>query len=209
MDLTHTRPQIRGRPMTVRKRKTVGIDLGTTNTVLARNFETLPIEGGGSVMPSAVAFPPSGAKLVGKVARRRRAMDPRNTILSAKRIIGARWRSSYTTQFREHYPYDLVEGPDGWAVFNTRAGLVCPVEVGSNVARVCNHFCTGADDRDWSECASSSSPNCEVEAGKTARLKQITADCNELMDRLIEQRGLPAAAAKRTLPAVKLVCGGT
>ena len=135
MDLTHTRPQIRGRPMSVRKRKTVGIDLGTTNTVVARNFEALPMRGGRLVMPSAVAFPPSGAKLVGKAARRRRAMDPRNTILSAKRIIGARWRSSYTTQFREHYPYDLVEGPDGWAVFNTRAGLVCPVEVGSTVIR--------------------------------------------------------------------------
>jgi len=135
MDLIHTRPQIHGRLMSVRKRKTVGIDLGTTNTVVARNFETLRIEGGSSVMPSAVAFPPSGATLIGKAARRRRAMDPGNTILSAKRIIGARWRSSYTTQFRDHYPYDLVEGPDGWAVFNTRAGLVCPVEVGSTVIR--------------------------------------------------------------------------
>ena len=135
MDLIHTRPQIHGRLMSVRKRKTVGIDLGTTNTVVARNFETLRIEGGSSVMPSAVAFPPSGATLIGKAARRRRAMDPTNTILSAKRIIGARWRSSYTTQFRDHYPYDLVEGPDGWAVFNTRAGLVCPVEVGSTVIR--------------------------------------------------------------------------
>jgi molecular chaperone DnaK len=135
MDLIHTRPQIHGRLMSVRKRKTVGIDLGTTNTVVARNFETLRIEGGSSVMPSAVAFPPSGATLIGKAARRRRAMDPGNTILSAKRIIGARWRSSYTTRFRDHYPYDLVEGPDGWAVFNTRAGLVCPVEVGSTVIR--------------------------------------------------------------------------
>ena len=135
MDLIHTRPQIHGRPMSVRKRKTIGIDLGTTNTVVARNFETLRIEGGSSVMPSAVAFPPSGATLIGKAARRRRAMDPTNTILSAKRIIGARWRSSYTTQFRDHYPYDLVEGPDGWAVFNTRAGLVCPVEVSSTVIR--------------------------------------------------------------------------
>ena len=135
MDLIHTRPQIHGRLMSVRKRKTVGIDLGTTNTVVARNFEALRIEGGSSVMPSAVAFPPSGATLIGKAARRRRAMDPTNTILSAKRIIGARWRSSYTTQFRDHYPYDLVEGPDGCAVFNTRAGLVCPVEVSSTVIR--------------------------------------------------------------------------
>jgi molecular chaperone DnaK len=121
--------------MPIRKRKTVGIDLGTTNTVVARNFEALPMEGGGCVMPSAVAYPPNGTTLIGKEARRRRAMDPKNTILSAKRVIGARWISSYTRQFREHYPYDLVEGPDGWAVFQTRAGLVCPVEVGASVIR--------------------------------------------------------------------------
>lgn len=135
MDLTHVRPQRVGRPMSARTPKTVGIDLGTTNTVVARNFEALSIEGSGCVMPSSVAFPPSGATLIGKAARRRRAMDPKNTILSAKRIIGARWHSSYTNQFREHYPYDLVEGANGSPVFKTRAGLVSPVEVGSAVIR--------------------------------------------------------------------------
>jgi molecular chaperone DnaK len=119
--------------MTVRRKTTVGIDLGTTNTVVARNFEALPIEGKGSVMPSAVAFPPSGATLVGQAARRRRAMDPKNTILSAKRIIGARWHSSYTAQFRDHYPYDLVEGHDGGPVFQTRAGAVSPVDIGTTL----------------------------------------------------------------------------
>ena len=119
--------------MPVRKRRTVGIDLGTTNTVVAQNFEALRMEGGGCIMPSAVAYPPNGTTLIGKPARRRRAMDPKNTILSAKRVIGARWHSSYTSQFREHYPYDLVEGPEGWAVFNTRKGLVCPVEVGATI----------------------------------------------------------------------------
>jgi len=119
--------------MPVRRKETVGIDLGTTNTVVARNFEALPMEGGGCIMPSAVAFPPSGATLVGKPARRRRAMDPSHTILSAKRIIGARWRSSYTVQFREHYPYDLVETPDGGVAFRTRAGIVSPVDIGGAV----------------------------------------------------------------------------
>jgi molecular chaperone DnaK len=74
--------------MPVRRKHTVGIDLGTTNTVIARNFEALTIEGNGCIMPSAVAFPPSGATLIGQAARRRRALDPKNTI-SAKRIIGA------------------------------------------------------------------------------------------------------------------------
>ena len=138
MDLTRVRPHRSRRPMPARRKTTVGIDLGTTNTVVARNFETLSIEGNGCVMPSAVAFPPSGATLIGKAARRRRGMDPKNTILSAKRVIGARWHSSYTAQFREHYPYDLVETPEGSAAFKTRAGVVSPIDIGGTlVSELC------------------------------------------------------------------------
>jgi molecular chaperone DnaK len=60
-------------------------------------------------------------------------MDPKNTILSAKRIIGARWHSSYTTQFREHYPYDLIETEEGQPAFQTRAGIISPIDVGAAV----------------------------------------------------------------------------
>jgi len=133
MDLNQVRPQTSGRPMPVRRKQTVGIDLGTTNTVVARNFEALPLDSGGYVMPSAVAFPPSGATLVGQPARRRRAMDPKNTILSAKRVIGARWHSSYTAQFREHYPYDMRESSGGGIEIQTRAGIVSPLEVGGTI----------------------------------------------------------------------------
>ena len=133
MDLNPLRPQKHARPMPVRGKQTVGIDLGTTNTVVARNFETLPMDGGDCVMPSAVAFPPSGATLFGKAARRRRAMDPKHTILSAKRVIGARWHSSYASQFREHYPYDLVKTTDGSVAFKTRAGVVSPTDIGATV----------------------------------------------------------------------------
>ena len=133
MDLNHFRPQSVRRPVTIRRKQTVGIDLGTTNTVVAKNFQTIPVEGSGYVMPSVVAYPPSGSRLVGRAARRRRAMDPKNTILSAKRVIGARWHSSYTAQFREHYPYDLVESPEGGVAFQTRMGPVTPVDVGSAI----------------------------------------------------------------------------
>ena len=119
--------------MSIRRQQTVGIDLGTTNTVVARNFEALCMKGQGCVMPSAIAYPPSGAMLIGRAARRRRAMDPKNTILSAKRIIGARWHSSYTTQFREHYPYDLIETEEGQPAFQTRAGIISPIDVGAAV----------------------------------------------------------------------------
>ncbi|MEM7137372.1 MAG: Hsp70 family protein [Myxococcota bacterium] len=133
--------------MPTRRQQTVGIDLGTTNTVIARNFEALQIEGGGVVMPSAVAFLPNGKSVVGAPARRRRAMDPKNTLLSAKRIIGARWHSSSTAQYREHYPYDLLETSDGGVVFRTRAGLVSPIDVGGKVvSELCERTRTQTDD---------------------------------------------------------------
>ncbi len=138
MDLPDLTAPWRRRLMSSLNKQTVGVDLGTTNTVVARNFESLRIEGDGFLMPSAVAFLPNGSTLVGKSARRRRAMDPKNTILSAKRVIGARWHSSYTSQFREHYPYDLLETPDGGVIFRTRAGLVSPVDIGGRVvSRLC------------------------------------------------------------------------
>jgi molecular chaperone DnaK len=132
---THLRSLTPTRLRTGRHRHTVGIDLGTTNTVIARNFEALRTESSGCVMPSAVAFPPNGSVLVGHPARRRRGLDPKNTVLSAKRIIGARWHSSYTAQFREHYPYDLVRGTDDSPAFRTRAGVVSAVDIGATVIR--------------------------------------------------------------------------
>lgn len=130
---THLRSLTPSRHRPARRKETVGIDLGTTNTVMARNFEALRIKGNGCVMPSAVAFPPNGSVLVGPTARRRRALDAKNTILSAKRIIGARWHSSYTAQFREHYPYDLVRGANDSPAFQTRAGVLSPVDIGAMV----------------------------------------------------------------------------
>lgn len=133
MDLTSIRSHRARRITPVHREKTVGIDLGTTNTVVARNFKALPMGAQDCVMPSAVAFAPNGETMIGAPARRRRAMDPKNTVLSAKRIIGARWHSSYITQFRQHYPYDLVETEDGGAAFRTRAGILSPVDVGTRV----------------------------------------------------------------------------
>jgi len=133
MDLRRLRTTTAARPRVARTQRTVGIDLGTTNTVVASNFEALRHEGRGFVMPSAVAFQPNGEAVTGMSARRRRAMDPKNTILSAKRIIGARWHSSYVTQFRQHYPYDLVQTKDGGAAFQTRAGVFTPVDIGARV----------------------------------------------------------------------------
>ena len=135
MDLRTARTPSPGRPETGRRRRTVGIDLGTTNTVVAKNFGVMSFGDRDSIMPSAVAFPPSGTKIIGGAARRRRAMDPENTILSAKRSVGARGHSSYISQFREHDPYDLLETEDGGAAFQTRAGVLTPREIGTMIVK--------------------------------------------------------------------------
>jgi molecular chaperone DnaK len=115
--------------------RTIGIDLGTTNTVAA--IEGTPIQHAvgtesSPILPSVVAFPPSGAVLVGASARKRRAIDPKNTIYSAKRLMGQRWLSFAATQFRKHYPFELTEATGGCA-FKTRAGVFTPTDVASKL----------------------------------------------------------------------------
>jgi molecular chaperone DnaK len=116
--------------------RTIGIDLGTTNTVSAIDGTTVQHASGldsSPILPSVVAFPPSGATLAGTIARKRRAIDPKNTIYSAKRLIGQRWLSYATTQFRKSYPFDLVETETGGSAFKTRAGTFTPVDIASKL----------------------------------------------------------------------------
>ena len=112
--------------------RVLGIDLGTTNTVAAIDGTTLQHASGAettTVLPSVVAFPPSGAQLAGAVAKKRRAIDPKNTLYSAKRLMGQRWLSAATSRFRKQYPFELVETANGAVAFRTRAGDLTPVPV--------------------------------------------------------------------------------
>src|SRR3954452_12326451 len=116
--------------------RTIGIDLGTTNTVAAIDGTTIQHASGVTmtpIVPSVVAFPPSGATLTGASAKKRRAIDPKNTIYSAKRLMGQRWLSYASTQFRKHYPFDLVETEGGACAFKTRAGVFTPVDIGTKL----------------------------------------------------------------------------
>src|SRR5882672_10770601 len=102
---------------------TVGIDLGTTNTVAAANAGVLPLRIGNpptAILPSVVAYLPNGEPVVGLPARERRAIDVRNTIYSAKRVIGETWHSYRAREFCEHYPFDMVPTANGQVGFKTR-----------------------------------------------------------------------------------------
>jgi molecular chaperone DnaK len=117
-------------------RRSLGIDLGTTNSVAACSGQVLPLVDGdvrSNLMPSVVGLLPGGGAIVGTEARARRAIDPRNTIYGSKRLMGESWTSYATRQFREQYPHELAPTPDGGVQFDTRAGRIRPVEVASLV----------------------------------------------------------------------------
>jgi molecular chaperone DnaK len=95
--------------------KTVGIDLGTTNSVIAvmegGEPVVIPNAEGGRTTPSVVAFTRSGERLVGQLARRQAAVNPENTIYSIKRFMGR--LVSEVTQEAKQVPYKVVAGKDG------------------------------------------------------------------------------------------------
>jgi molecular chaperone DnaK len=92
----------------------VGIDLGTTNTVVSVMRDGQPVtladEGGRKLIPSFVAFHPSGKVLVGESAKDRRVVDPGNTIYSVKRLIGRTYSSDEVQRAIKAMPFEIVEG---------------------------------------------------------------------------------------------------
>jgi molecular chaperone DnaK len=93
----------------------VGIDLGTTNTVVAcvrgGRVHVLPDEQGRRLLPSVVSFHPNGDVLVGYPAKERRVVDAKNTIASIKRLIGRAWGSDEIRRARQRFSFELKEGP--------------------------------------------------------------------------------------------------
>src|SRR3954454_15315106 len=92
----------------------IGIDLGTTNTVVAAVVDgvavTLEDEKRRRLLPSVVSFHPSGTVLVGKLARERRLIDPENTFFSVKPLLGRSWDSKEVVAAKSRFPFQLVEG---------------------------------------------------------------------------------------------------
>ncbi len=93
----------------------VGIDLGTTNTVVAcvraGKVHVLGDSVGARLLPSVVSFHPNGDVLVGSSAKARRIIDPKNTVYSHKRLIGRSWGSPELAQAAGRFAFDLREGP--------------------------------------------------------------------------------------------------
>jgi len=117
------------------RRLAVGIDLGTTNSLVAtvRNHipVVLPDEAGHPLLPSIVRYGEGGVA-VGYPAQAQQAADPQNTIVSAKRLMG---RGLVDLADARRFPYRFVDDP-GMVRLATRAGVKTPVEVSAEILRV-------------------------------------------------------------------------
>jgi molecular chaperone HscA len=117
-------------------RLAVGIDLGTTNSLVATVRSgvatALPDSFGRPLLPSIVRYFPDGKVDVGYAAQARQADDPRNTIVSVKRYMG---RGVKDAAHVENAPYDFVDAP-GMLQIRTAAGVKSPVEVSAEILKV-------------------------------------------------------------------------
>ncbi|MEQ4210032.1 molecular chaperone DnaK [Actinopolymorpha sp. B17G11] len=115
----------------------VGIDLGTTNSVIAAmeggKPSVIPNAEGSRTTPSVVAFTDQGERLVGQLARRQAILNPKGTIYSAKRFIGRRYSEISSEQ--HSVSFDVVEGPDGTARFEVRGKQYSPEEISALILR--------------------------------------------------------------------------
>ena len=97
--------------------KIIGIDLGTTNSVVAvmegGEPTVIPTAEGGRLLPSVVAFAKNNERLVGQTARRQAVVNSDNTIFSVKRLMGRRYDDAEVAKAREILPYKIVEGKAG------------------------------------------------------------------------------------------------
>jgi molecular chaperone DnaK len=115
--------------------KIIGIDLGTTNSVVAVMEGTTPKvisnEEGQNTTPSVVAFTKDGKRLVGVLAKRQAVTNPENTIFSAKRFIGHKYDE--VTSEAKHVPYHLKKGANGEVLIVAQGKDYTPQEISAAV----------------------------------------------------------------------------
>jgi molecular chaperone DnaK len=117
--------------------KAVGIDLGTTNSVVAvmegGKPTVIPNAEGSRLTPSVVAFTRTGERLVGQLAKRQAVLNPENTIYSAKRFIGRRY--SEVQEELKNVPFKVVAGSNDAVRFDIMGKLYAPEEISAQVLR--------------------------------------------------------------------------
>src|SRR5687768_15692321 len=117
--------------------KIIGIDLGTTNSVVAvmEGGEPVVITNpeGSRLTPSVVAFTDSGERLVGQIAKRQAVTNPENTIFAVKRLIGRRFDAPESKKAITVSPFRVVPSPNGDAWVEIRGKAYSPQEISAIV----------------------------------------------------------------------------
>jgi molecular chaperone DnaK len=115
--------------------KVIGIDLGTTNSVVSvlegGDPKVIPNSEGGRTTPSVVAFSKEGERLVGQVAKRQAVTNPENTVFSIKRFMGRKY--SEVSEEQKMVPFKVIEAPNGDARVSVEQKLYSPPEISAMI----------------------------------------------------------------------------
>ena len=116
-------------------KKVIGIDLGTTNSVVSvmegGQPTVIPNQEGNRTTPSVVAFTQDGEKLVGLVAKRQAVTNPKNTIYSSKRFMGRRFDE--VPEETKMVPYEVVKADNGDARVGIEGKVYAPPEIAASI----------------------------------------------------------------------------
>ena len=117
--------------------KAVGIDLGTTFSVVAvvqaGEPVVIPNQEGSRITPSVVAFTEKGERLVGQIAKRQAITNPENTVFSIKRLMGRKYNTPEVEHARKRLPYKIVEAPNSDAHVEIRGKRYSPPEISAMI----------------------------------------------------------------------------
>jgi molecular chaperone DnaK len=117
--------------------KIIGIDLGTTNSVVAimdgKEPKVITNEEGNRLTPSVVAFDEKGEVLVGQIARRQAITNPENTVFSVKRLIGRKFTDPATQEEVKRVPYKVVPASNGDCAVEIRGKRYSPPEISARI----------------------------------------------------------------------------
>src|SRR6185295_11998898 len=119
--------------------KTIGIDLGTTNSCVAvvegGEAKVIANREGARTTPSIVGFTQKGEKLVGQIAKRQAVTNPLNTVYAVKRLIGKKFRDPAVQKILGVLPYEVFEADNGDAWIRVRGKDYAPPEISAIVLR--------------------------------------------------------------------------
>ena len=124
----------------ISKKLALGIDLGTTNSLIAfkngKKVSLIGDETGDALIPSVVHFPENGSVIVGENAKNKLNIDPLNTVSSVKRLIGRGKKDLLNKSNFFPYKFDLSD--DRFLKVETRKGIFSPVEISSEILKFLN-----------------------------------------------------------------------